>query len=127
MRRQNPTGISFLILALCLSAFCLFTGLPPASGGEKPAARKILAKTSKNQMEKKELVVQVAADADKDDINELIGKVNGKIVKRIDMRSIAFYVVEVDAKECEQVMKDLSKDKLVKTVSLNRRLTVKEQ
>jgi uncharacterized protein YlbG (UPF0298 family) len=78
-------------------------------------------------MEKKELVVQVAADADKDDINELIGKVKGRIVKRIDMRSIAFYVVEVDAKECQQVMNELSKDKLVKTVSLNRRLTVKEQ
>lgn len=126
MRPQFASGISASRAIICLSSLGLFI-LPPASGDEKPALRNVPAKSSKNPMEKKELVVQVAADADKDDINELIGKVKGRIVKRIDMRSIAFYVVEVDAKECQQVMNELSKDKLVKTVSLNRRLTVKEQ
>jgi hypothetical protein len=125
MKAKTGVSITFAALsALCFLAPTLtFADTSKDSKSTaKPQAPNSSTKPAKpaTAPAKVQVIVEANAQTSKDDVNEAIQEVHGRIVNKTGDAGQTFYLIEVDRSTFNDTYKKLSKNKNFKQVSVNR-------
>jgi hypothetical protein len=121
------TGVSITIAAVS-ALYLLAPTLTSADTSKdskatsKQPAQNPAAKPAKPapQASKIQLIVEANTQTSGDEINEALQEAHGRIVNKTADGELTFYLIEVDKNDYNESFKKLQKNKIFKSVSLNR-------